>query len=198
VLVPERRGYGKSEGPRFSQEIGADRGVRYVARMRAEAGDVNAATEFILTHAPSSIDARRIAIMGTSFGGIVTTLAAADSTRYAAAIVQAPGALNWRASEALRQALIAAAVRILIPLSCAVAENDATTESTNVRLGNQEPIRMLSGGLQKVCILHKIFIWHERDDSRPVTSRFECRQPREPSGSRGSSIRCASLLPHIS
>jgi dienelactone hydrolase len=147
VLVPERRGYGKSEGPRFSQEIGADRGVRYVARMRAEAGDVNAATEFILTHAPSSIDARRIAIMGTSFGGIVTTLAAADSTRYAAAIVQAPGALNWRASEALRQALTAAAVRILIPLSCAVAENDATTESTNVRLGNQEPIKMLSEGV---------------------------------------------------
>ena len=40
VLVPERRGYAKSEGKAFSEEIGADRGPRYVARMEAEAGDV--------------------------------------------------------------------------------------------------------------------------------------------------------------
>src|SRR5262249_16642786 len=39
VLVPERRGYGKSEGPTFSEEIGADRGPRFVARLQAEAGD---------------------------------------------------------------------------------------------------------------------------------------------------------------
>ena len=40
VIVPERRGYGKSEGQPFSEEIGEDRGPRFVTRLQAEAGDV--------------------------------------------------------------------------------------------------------------------------------------------------------------
>jgi len=43
VLAPERRGYGKSEGTLFSEEIGNDRGPRYVARLQQEADDVIAA-----------------------------------------------------------------------------------------------------------------------------------------------------------
>jgi dienelactone hydrolase len=67
--------------------------------------------------------------MGWSFGGVVTTLAASRGDRYAAAIVQAPGSLNWNRSPELRQALVEAAGKIRVPLECAVAENDATTES---------------------------------------------------------------------
>lgn len=129
VLVPERRGYGKSEGTPFSEDIGSDRGPKYIARMQAESGDVNAALDYVLKHAGSSIDAKRVAIMGWSFGGIVTTLAASGSASYAAAIVQAPGALNWDRSADLRQALTAAAAQLRIPIYCTVAENDASTES---------------------------------------------------------------------
>lgn len=129
VLVPERRGYGKSEGAPFSEEIGRDRGGRFVARQEAEAGDINAGLEYVLKLPGSSIDVKRVAIMGASFGGIVTTLAASRSNRYAALIVQAPGALNWNRSEELRKALPAAAARIRVPVNCAVAENDDTTES---------------------------------------------------------------------
>ena len=128
VLVPERRGYAKSEGAQFSVEIGQDRGERYVARMRAEAGDVNAALDYVRA-SDRSIDGKRVAIMGWSFGGIVTTLAAAARERYAAVVVQAPGALNWDKSEPLRTAMADAAREIRAPVHCAVAENDATTES---------------------------------------------------------------------
>ena len=42
VLVIERRGYGKSGGATFSQEVGRDRGAKYVNRLLAEADDVGA------------------------------------------------------------------------------------------------------------------------------------------------------------
>jgi dienelactone hydrolase len=129
VLVPERRGYGKSEGVPFSKDIGDDRGPRFVERQRSEAGDINAAVEHVLARREASIDATRVVIMGYSFGGIVTTLAAGRGDRYAAFVVQAPGALNWNRSEGLRDALLDAASRIRVPAWCGVAENDATTES---------------------------------------------------------------------
>jgi dienelactone hydrolase len=67
--------------------------------------------------------------MGWSFGGIVTTLAASGSARFAAVVLQAPGALNWNRSPELRKALTDAAGKIRVSILCAVAENDATTES---------------------------------------------------------------------
>jgi dienelactone hydrolase len=129
VLVPERRGYGKSEGAPFSTAIGQDRGERFLRRQQDEAGDINAAVEYVLKEFRAAIDTRRIVIMGWSFGGIVTTLAASRSDRFAGVIVQAPGALNWDRSEPVRAALTEAAGRLRVPLSCSVAENDLTTES---------------------------------------------------------------------
>jgi len=129
LLVPERRGYGKSEGAPFSKEIGSDRGPQFVARQQREAGDINAAVDHVLGNPAFSIDRHRIAIVGWSFGGIVTTFAASSSDKYAAVVVQAPGALNWDRSEEMKKALLAAAPSIHVPISCMVAENDATTES---------------------------------------------------------------------
>lgn len=129
LLVPERRGYGKSEGRLFAEEIGQDRGPRFVERQRAEAGDVNAAVEYVLARAGHALDAKRVVIMGWSFGGIVTTLAAGANPRYAGVMVQAPGALNWDRSAEMRTALTHAASTFRVPVSCTVAENDATTES---------------------------------------------------------------------
>jgi dienelactone hydrolase len=129
VLAPERRGYAKSEGKAFSEEIGADRGTRYVARMEKEAADVVAAVDDVTRDPDLHVDSKRLAIMGWSFGGIVTTLAAGRGPRFAAVVVQAPGALNWDKSPELRAALTKAAARIEIPIQCVVAENDRTTES---------------------------------------------------------------------
>jgi dienelactone hydrolase len=130
VLVPERRGYARSEGKVFSEEIGADRGPRYVTRMEQEAGDVVAAVDDVTGDPSLRVDSKRVALMGWSFGGIVTTLAAAArGSRFAAVVVQAPGALNWDRSADLRAALTKAATRIAVPIQCMVAENDRTTES---------------------------------------------------------------------
>ncbi len=129
LLVPERRGYGKSAGVPFSKEVGSDRGPRFVERQRREAGDITAAVDYVLANPAFTIDRRRIAIVGWSFGGIVTTLAAGTSDRYAAVVLQAPGALNWDRSADLRTALLAAAPKIRAPLACMAAENDATTEN---------------------------------------------------------------------
>jgi len=131
VLVPERRGYGKSEGRTFTEDIGpTERGQRFVERLIAEAGDVNAAVDFAKAKLP--VDPKRIAMMGYSFGGIVTTIAAGDSQSLAATVIQAPGALNWGKSPELRAALTQSAKKIRVPSWCGAAENDATTESARV------------------------------------------------------------------
>jgi len=131
LLVPERRGYGKSDGKTFTEDIGPDeRGQRFVDRLALEAADVNAALDYAKKTFP--IDPKRIVMQGYSFGGIVTTLAAAKSTSLRAVVNQAPGALNWDKSQELRTALTEAAKKIRVPMICMAAENDMTTESARV------------------------------------------------------------------
>jgi dienelactone hydrolase len=135
VLVPERRGYGKSEGATFAEEVGSDRGSRFVARLAAEADDLLAAAEHVTRDPSFRVDPLRRALMGWSFGGIVTTLAVSGRSDYRAAIIQAPGSLTWDQSPQLRAALSSAAHKIVIPIQCLVAENDATTDSARTICG---------------------------------------------------------------
>lgn len=125
VLVPERRGYGQSDGQTFAEEVGADKGAKFIARMQAEADDVIASVKFLQT--VPSIDAKRVGVVGWSFGGITTVFAASKSRAFRAVVDEAGGSLSWRSSPALQQALPAAAAQITAPLLCLVAENDATT-----------------------------------------------------------------------
>jgi dienelactone hydrolase len=125
VLVPERRGYGKSDGQPFSEEIGADKGAKFIARQQAEADDVLAALDYAKTM--PSIDATHAAVMGWSFGGIVSVFAAGKAKGFVAVVDQAGGSLSWKGSPALQKALPAAAAEISVPMLCLVAENDATT-----------------------------------------------------------------------
>jgi dienelactone hydrolase len=127
VLVPERRGYGKSDGQPFSEEIGTDKGPKFIARQQAEADDVIAALDYAKT--VPSIDTAHAAVMGWSFGGIVSVFAAAKTNRFLAVVDQAGGSLSWKSSPELQKALPAAALAITAPMMCLVAENDATTEA---------------------------------------------------------------------
>jgi carboxymethylenebutenolidase len=130
VVVPERRGYGRSDGKQFSEEIGDDRGPRYVSRLQEEADDVIAAAEFAKTL--PYVDGARIGVMGWSFGGIVSVFAASRGSAFRAVVDQAGGALSWDGSPALQRALKEAAERIRVPLLGMVAENDRTTQSVKV------------------------------------------------------------------
>jgi dienelactone hydrolase len=126
VLVPERRGYGKSDGPVWWQEVGNDQ-ARLVTRLQAETDDVLAAAEYLRT--VRFVDTRRMGVMGWSFGGIVTMLAASRSTAFVVAVDQAGGALSWDANAELRRALIDAAEKSAAPTLFMVAKNDRTTSS---------------------------------------------------------------------
>jgi dienelactone hydrolase len=125
VLVPERRGYGKSDGPVWRSEPNSQ--VQLVPRLEEETADVLAALDYLRT-LPFA-DTTRIGIMGWSFGGIVTMFAVSRSTAFAVAIDQAGGALTWDANAQLRSALIAAAEHTTTPTLLLVAQNDRTTAS---------------------------------------------------------------------
>jgi dienelactone hydrolase len=130
VLVPERRGYGKSDGPTLAEAVGADRGPAFVARLEAETRDALAAVDHVAGTPGFRVDAKRMAMVGYSFGGMVTTLAMGRDARFAAGVAQAPGALNWIDKPDVQGALLKAARMIRKPMLCTVAENDAQTEST--------------------------------------------------------------------
>ena len=127
VLVPERRGYGRSDGSTSTDEVGQDRGPRFVARMQAETDDVLAASDFVKTL--PFVDQGHIGIMGWSFGGIVTMFAASRSGAFRAVVNQAGGALVWDFSPALREAMLEAARRVRTATLLMVAQNDRTTAS---------------------------------------------------------------------
>ena len=127
VLVPERRGYGRSDGPTWTEEVGRDMGAGFVARLQAETDDVLAGLEYLRTL--PFVAANRAGIMGWSFGGIVTMFAVSRSTAFAVAINQAGGALTWNGNASVRGALVAAAERATTPTLLLVAQNDRTTGS---------------------------------------------------------------------
>ena len=127
VFVPERRGYGRSDGPTFSEEIGRDVGAKFIARMQAETDDVLAAVSFLGT-IPEA-DTKRMAIMGWSLGGIVTVFASSRGTAFRAVVDQAGGALTWNHSPSLQAALQQAVRQIRVPVLLMDAENDSTTDA---------------------------------------------------------------------
>ena len=127
VVVPERRGYGKSDGATFSETVGEDRGPRFVARVQEETDDMLAAVEFVKT-LPYA-DATRMGVMGWSFGGIVSVFGASRSSAFRVVVDQAGAALTWDHSPAMQVALKDAAKKVRVPLLGMVAKNDRTTES---------------------------------------------------------------------
>jgi dienelactone hydrolase len=127
VLVTERRGYGKSDGPTWTDAVGRDTTSRFIDRCEAEADDVLAAVDFLGT-VPFA-DRSRLGIVGWSLGGIVMLFAIARSKAFRAAVDQAGGVLTWRRSAALQAALTDAARRATCPVLLLDAENDAAPEA---------------------------------------------------------------------
>jgi dienelactone hydrolase len=127
VLIPERRGYGDSDGPTMAEAIGNDWGQRFVARAEAETDDVFAAVDYLRTL--RFADTKRIGLMGYSLGGIITMFAISRSTTFAVAINQAGATGSWNISAEIRSALIAAAGKATTPALLQVAQNDRTTDS---------------------------------------------------------------------
>lgn len=133
VLMPHRRGYGNSPGTPWREEVSAKFGTadydrQLAGRLAAEARDVIAAHAFAAAH--PSIDADHIGVMGSSFGGVVTLLAAAEAPQFRCAVEFAGAAINWEKTPGLRALMHEAAGRLSQPIFFAQAENDYSTRPT--------------------------------------------------------------------
>jgi dienelactone hydrolase len=127
VVVPERRGYGKSDGRTFAEEVGNDVGGKMLARLEAEADDVLAAMNYAATI--DGADLNRLALVGFSQGGSVSIRAASRRSDVRALVDQAGGSLTWSRSPDLRRALTDWAKTLKMPVLCMDAANDATTDA---------------------------------------------------------------------
>ena len=167
VLVPERRGYGKSDGPVWIDAVGRDSTSRFIDRCEAETDDVLAAVDFLGT--VPFVDRSRLGIVGWSIGGIVTLFALARSKAFRAAVDQASGVLTWRRSPALQAALTEAVRRATCPVFLMDAENDAAPEA----------IPTLARAMEAAALPHKATIYpaymptHPTPDSAPGHALFE-------------------------
>jgi dienelactone hydrolase len=154
AVVPERRGYGKSDGLTFGEAVGENRGPRFVARVQEETDDVLAAVEFVKT-LPFA-DSARIGVMGWSFGGIISVFAASRSSAFRVVVDQAGAALTWDHSPEMQKALKAAAGKIRVPVLGMVAQNDRTTESVKEVVREAE-----AHGVATKLVVYPAFTPHE-------------------------------------
>jgi dienelactone hydrolase len=132
-FLPHRRGYGNSPGPGWREEANAEFGTpeydaQVSARLDRESDDVLAALDCVA--ALPEIRTDRIGVMGSSFGGTNTLLAASKTDRFRCAIDFAGAAMNWDRTPKLRELMLAAASRVVMPLFLIQAENDYSIRPT--------------------------------------------------------------------
>jgi dipeptidyl aminopeptidase/acylaminoacyl peptidase len=132
-LFPHRRGYGNSPGMSVAEAIPASLGSedydrQIVMRLDEECDDVLAALAKLRTL--PEIDGDRIAVSGSSRGGILSLLAAARDKNVRCAVNFCGGARQWADHPQLRQKLLNAASELTQPIFLAQAENDFDTAAT--------------------------------------------------------------------
>jgi dienelactone hydrolase len=132
-FLPHRRGYGNSPGTPWRDDVTAEFGTaeydaQLAARLDAESEDVIAAAAFAA--GLPGIDPGHIGVMGSSFGGTVTLLAASKRPAFRCAVEFAGAAMNWDRTPGLRALMHAAAARLTQPIFLVQAENDYSTRPT--------------------------------------------------------------------
>ena len=133
VLLPHRHGYGNSEGPPWRQDVTAELGTEeydraLAARLGREAEDVAAAIDWLATR--SEVAPGRVGAIGSSFGGVMSLLAAARRPGLRCAVDFAGAAMNWERTPMLRTTMLEAARRLAVPICLVQAENDYSTAPT--------------------------------------------------------------------
>ncbi len=132
-FLPHRAGYGSSPGTPWLTDVPAEFGTpeyshQLAARMDSESEDVIAALDWACDH--PAIDPARIAVMGSSFGGTVTLLAAAKTDRFTCAVEFAGAAINWDHTPELRQVMKSATRSLTRPIFLLQAQTDYSVGPT--------------------------------------------------------------------
>lgn len=132
-LLPHRRGYGASPGTPWREAVAApvgspeyDRGL--TRRLEEESRDVAAAADY-LAGLPE-IDTDHIGVIGSSFGGTVSLLAASRCARLRCLVEFAGAAMNWECAPGLRDQMLRAASTLSCPAFFIQAANDYCTRPT--------------------------------------------------------------------
>ncbi len=132
-FLPHRWGYGDSPGIPWRQEVTAEPGtgaydLQLAGRLSREADDVAAALGFL--QGVPEIVGDRVGVMGSSFGGTVSLLAASRCAGFRCAVNFAGAAMNWDRAPVLRQTMIDAALALTQPIFLIQAANDYSTAPT--------------------------------------------------------------------
>lgn len=154
-FVPDRRGYGRSEGPTLNDAIGNRSGLRLLlavtARSRQEAGDIVAGVEFLRRR--PFVDHGRVAGVGYALGGLYTYLAAsARPDAFSAIVLQAVDSGEY--SGLLLREMIRAGKSITAPILIQQARDDEGAPVRFVqdltdalrRMGKDVTLRVYPGG----------------------------------------------------
>jgi carboxymethylenebutenolidase len=126
-FVPHRRGQGRSPGPYIMDQLRqagspAERSRMLVRLHEVQLRDQLAALGYL--KGLSFVDAQRLAVMGASFGGIQTMLAAERGQGYRVAVNCSGAAQTWDNAPDLQRRLIAAARNAAMPVFFLQARND--------------------------------------------------------------------------
>jgi carboxymethylenebutenolidase len=130
-----RRGQGLSaDQGQFAQELlkqaqakGADARMQlhYQLMTGSQLDDALAGLTFL--KAATDVDPKRIAIVGHSFGGMLTLLSGDHDSTIRAEVAFAAGANSWRASQELRDRILAAVANTAAHIMLVYAANDFDT-----------------------------------------------------------------------
>jgi len=132
-FLPHRHGYGNSPGPGWLDDVTAEFGTpdydaQLAPRLDRESQDVLAALDHVA--GLEAIRADHVGVMGSSFGGTNTLLAAAATDRFRCAVEFAGAAINWDHTPGLRTLMLQAAARLSCPIYFIQAANDYSTRPT--------------------------------------------------------------------
>ena len=126
-FVPHRRGQGRSPGPYIMDQLktagsAAGQSLMLVKLHEAQLGDQLAALAYL--KGLPFVNQGRLAVMGFSFGGIQTMLAAERGPGYRVAVNCSGAAQTWNSSPDLQRRLITSARKAAMPVFFLQAQND--------------------------------------------------------------------------
>src|SRR4051812_22279660 len=135
VLAPIRRGHNGNPGPYWEDLVPSPwgspaMGTELLAALDGECDDALAGLERL--RAEPSVDGSRLAMIGSSFGGVMVLLAAGRGADFRAGLSFAGPSITWPDAPALQRVLIDAMVATEVPLFLIQAWDDVHLTPTYV------------------------------------------------------------------